>query len=297
MLLASVVTPVIADQPIKSGPAASGLIGQIKSRVSPTATQGATVQPLTNGSAGNHNSSNNGSALGKLKIGNLHTPPSQAGFNISKQALKNNSLNDNRLKIAKTVADVKIGIVIKELELYKKKISASRLSDAEKAALIASADANIAWFNQQESDIQEAGDMATLQAMVNEADQQTAMMRVNLKTGAGLIVCDELDVKISTARNVSGIAAQKINDLKAKGYDTTQAEKALADYNVHVDAASQNSAAARAAFNGITGTGNMDSGFKEGLKQVSLAEQELGKSFSDLKDIYLLILRGNISKK
>lgn len=288
MLLASFTMPALADQGVSH--AAGGIGGLIKNNIAQNA--GTSSQLANNSAAG---FLKNGSATVKPKIGNLQAPPKN-GLNVSRQPFKN-AVDDYRLKIAKSVAEARIKIVIQELELYKKKISASNLDEQDKAELISSADANIVWFRQKSGEIQAAGDMATLQALVTQVDQQIAQMKVNMKKGAGLVACDEMDAKIAKAADVSRIAGQKIDDLKAKGKNTAQLEAALASYDGHVSAAGQHAAAARAAFEGITSASNTDRGFIEGLKQLRLAEQELNKAYSDLKRFYWYFFRNGAAIK
>ena len=101
--------------------------------------------------------------------------------------------------------------------------------------------------------------------------------------------------------NLAGGAANhvrqgKIAALKARGNNTAQAEQKLADYNAHISAASRYSAAARAAFDGITSAGDVDAGFAEGYRQIGLADREMTQAYADLKDVYIWYLHSGAGK-
>lgn len=229
---------------------------------------------------------------GQLKLGKLKAPPLPTLHNLTATIKANNNgvVDKVRLTVAKKTASQKISLIIHQLELYKKQIAHSRLGADEKAAAIAIADKNIAWYRQQESDIQASEDIETINALAAGTNQQTDQLKVNMKKEAGIMACDQLDNRIATARNVSTIAAGKIADLKASGNDTAALESRLADYDAHVDAASQYAYAARTAFEGISSETNADSGFNAGYQQIRLADHEMGKAFTDLKNFYTLYL-------
>ncbi len=229
------------------------------------------------------------SAPGQIKrIGNIELPPA-ISHNLT--ATIKSKANETLLKQAKKLSDVKIGLLIKQLELYEKRLTNSRLGEDQKSAIISVADENIAWLRQIDSDVQAAGDLEAVRALMTQVDQQTDVLRVNIKKDAGVMACDGLDARIATARNVSTAVAGKLATLKALGKDTGQPEGKLADYDEHLDAAGQCSAAARAAFLGITGADNVDRGFAEGYRQIGLADREMSRAYADLRDVYLWYLQ------
>jgi hypothetical protein len=229
---------------------------------------------------------------GQLKLGKITAPPIATFQNLTATAKANAStvIDNARLTVAKKTASVKISLVIRQLEQYKKQIARSSLSPDEKAAIIALADNNIAWYRQQDSAIQAAGDLETINALANETNQQTDLLKVNMKKDAGIMACDQLDERIAMALSASAIAAGKVSVLDASGNDIDALESSLADYNVHVDVASQYSMAARTAFESISSEANVDSGFYAGYQQIKLADLEMGKAYADLKDFYRLYL-------
>jgi hypothetical protein len=285
LLLASVISPALAEQPGKGQPTPTS--------PGSTATPVNATQQSGKGNGQHNVTSDTHVPPGQLKLGKISAPPAVSGISITPtaQATKKPPVSEAKLSLAKKVAGTRIGLVVSQLELYKKQISRSGLSAEEKAAIIAIADRNIAWYNQQNGDIQSASDMDIINALAAAADQQSAQLKVNMRKDAGVMACDELDARIATARNVATIAAGKVSSLKANGNDTTAIEGKLADYNARVAAASQYSTAARAAFESISGEANSDSGFNEGYRLIAQADQEMGKAYADLKDVYLLYFR------
>lgn len=235
---------------------------------------------------------------GQLKLGKLNAPPVATFHNLTlnAQATNKSAVNDVRLTLAKKMASLKINMIIRQLELYKKQITHSKISPEEKAAVIAIADNNIAWYRHQDSDIQAAEDLDTVNALAAGIEQQTNLLKVNLKKEAGIMACDQLDSRIAIAKSVPSIVAGKIADLKAAGNDIAVLEGKLADYDAHLDAASQYADAARTAFEGISGEADADSGFNAGYQQIRLADLEMDKAYADLKDFYLLYLHSSHTK-
>ena len=222
-----------------------------------------------------------------LPIPTLHNPA------VITKANKSTVIDNAWLTLAKKTASLKISLVIRQLEQYKKQINRSRLGPDEKAMITALADNNIVWYRQLDIDIQAAGDLDTVNSLTDEADRQTGMLKVSMKMDAGIMACDQLDERIATARNVASVAAGKISGLNASSNDTNALESSLAGYNAHIDAASQYPEAARATFEAISSEANADSGFNAGYQQIRLADIELGKAYADLKDFYILYLRNS----
>jgi hypothetical protein len=266
------------------------------------AAQSSKMQPtaVASGNVTQNGKDMNGTSVthippGQLKLGKINGPPMATFHNLTVTAkATTNAVVDNvRLTLAKKMASLKIDMAIRQLELYKKQITHSRISAEEKVAIIALADSNIAWYSQQESDIQAAEDLDAVNALAAGIDMQSDLLKVNIKKEAGVMACDQLDSRIATARNVLTMAAGKVADLKADGNDIADLENELADYNAHVDAAAGYADAARAAFEGISSDANADSGFDDGYRQISKADIEMNKAYADLKDFYLLYLRSS----
>ncbi len=107
------------------------------------------------------------------------------------------------------------------------------------------------------------------------------------------MACDNLEVELNRARNVTAIASSKIDAMRAQGKDTGSLEGALAAYNGHIDSASRYAASARSEFNSIS-TSRLDGHFATGIKQLNLAEGEMKSAYSDLKNIYRLLLGNSV---
>ncbi|OPY29124.1 MAG: hypothetical protein A4E28_01071 [Methanocella sp. PtaU1.Bin125] len=228
---------------------------------------------------------------GQLKLGNLKAPPLATLHNFTASPKANNTVVDTvHLNVAKKTASQRINLVIRQLETYKKQISRSRLSADEKAAAIAVADNNIAWYRQQESAIQAAADLETVNGLAAVTNDQIGQMKVNMKLEAGIMACEQMESRIAAANSVSVMAAEKIGELKASADVTAALEGQLARYNEHVAAASQYTYAARTAFEGITNEGNTDSGFNAGYQQLRQAEAEMLRAYTELKLFYQLYL-------
>jgi len=252
------------------------------------------AQPTATTAGGQASPSGNGAINITLpargNIGNLHAPPAIV-TNLTQKVAK--KVNDARLNVAKKIAEGRIDLIVGQLQLYDKWVANSGLSNDQKAAIKAVVDDNVAWFQQQDIDIQAADDLATVQALTGQADQQAATLKVSIKKEAGLMACDVLDGRIAAARNASAGIADKIAALTARGNNTAAVGQKLADYDAHVAAAGLYASAARAAFEGITSADNMDSGFNEGYRQIGLANGEMIRAYADLKTVYLWYLQAS----
>ena len=227
---------------------------------------------------------------GHGKLGNLHNAPALIK-NVTQKVKQ--QVNDARLNQAKAMAEVKINVIINQLMLYEKWVDNSGIDRDQKADIKAIVDSNILWFRQQSEDIGAATDLATVQSLSDEADQQAATLRVSIKKEAGIMACDRLDDRIATARNASAGIADRIAALKATGNNTATAEQKLADYNAHINAAAAYSSAARDSFEGISGVNNMDRDFNEGYRQIAQADREMTQAYVDLKSVYLWYLQAS----
>lgn len=230
---------------------------------------------------------------GHGKFGNLHTPPAII-INLTKNVKK--QVDDVRVKVAQKIAESRIDIILGQLELYEKWVANSGLDNGLKAGIKVIVDNNIAWFRQQVEDIRAADDLATVQMLAGQADQQAATLKVSIKKEAGLLACDALDVRIAMAANASSAIADRIAAQKPRSNDTAIVGQKLADYNAHVAAAGVYSLAAKAAFEGITDADNMDRGFNEGYRQIAQADREMTQAYVDLKGVYLWYLQASRAK-
>jgi hypothetical protein len=279
ILVLSLSSPALAAPSFKAMPVAT--------------TAGGQASPAPGGDGSINVTSGTPTLPGPGKIGNLHMPPAIVS-NLTQKVKK--QVSDARVNVAQKIAEGRINIIIGQLGLYEKWVANSRLGDEQKANIKVIVDDNIAWFRQQIEDIQATDDLATVQALTDEADHQAATLKVSIKKEAGYMACDTLDNRIAAARNASSAIAGKIAVLKARGHNTATVEQKLADYDAHVDAAERYSIAAKAAFEGITSADNTDRGFNEGYRQIGLADREMTQAYVDLKGVYLWYLQVSRAK-
>jgi hypothetical protein len=171
---------------------------------------------------------------GHGRFGNLHTPPAIIS-NLTKNVKK--QIDDVWVNAAQKIAESRIDIILGQLELYQKWVANSGLDKDQKAGIKVIVDNNIAWFREQIDDIQAADDLATVESLAQQADQQAATLKVSIKKEAGLLACDALDSRIATAANASSSITDRIAAPKSAGNNTAAVEQKLADYNAHIDAA------------------------------------------------------------
>jgi hypothetical protein len=204
----------------------------------------------------------------------------------------NQTLNDLRLQRTKTAVISGIDVAINALDAAGNGLERSRLTDRQKAGLKAQIESNITWFESKKQDVMSARDVAGALQYARQASERWNVVYPDLKKETGLMACDNFDVELSRARNVTAIASSRIYLLKAQGKDTGGLEKALDNYNGHVDGASRYAASARSGFNAISAPN--DGHFAAGLAQLRLAENELKNAYSDLKAIYRLLLGSSV---
>ncbi len=204
----------------------------------------------------------------------------------------NETLSDLRLQRTKTVIINGIDAAINALKASENGVERSKLTDGQKAKLKAQIESNITWFEAKKQDVKSSQDVSSTLQYAKQASERWNEVYPGFKKEIGLMACDNFDAKLNKAGNVTAITSSKIDSLKAQGKDTGGLEKAVGDYNGHVDGASQYVANARSEFTGI-GAPN-DGHFATGIKQLGLAENEMKNAYSDLKTIYRLLLGNSV---
>ncbi len=217
-----------------------------------------------------------------------HVIASKSSFSIP---FFNTSLRDLRLQTASNFGVNGVNRILNALDLAKNQVQASKLQENEKAIVISEINANITWFETKKSDIQSATDVATVKAIGNDVNDRWNIEKVTVKKQVGDIACDQFDVNIAKARNVSSIASEKISSVKAQGKDTAAMEQKLASYDKHVNNAANDLGNARGEFDKINGPALADVHFSVGLRQLKLADNEMNSSYTDLKSLYGMIYR------
>jgi len=205
----------------------------------------------------------------------------------------NQTLSDIRLQRTKTVVVNGIDVAINALEAAENGVERSKLTDSQKAGLKAQIESNTTWFEGKKQDVQSSKDVASALQYAKQASQRWNEIYPGLKKEIGLMACDNFDAELNKANKATAIVSLKIDSLKAQGKDTGSLEKALADYNGHIEGASRYVADARSDFNGISAPN--DGHFAAGVKQLGSAEKEMKSAYSDLKTIYRLLLGNSVN--
>lgn len=313
LLVASLAVPVSADSN-NNPPSGQQSSGQIPSGASPVPGQTASPQPGQNVTTGlpanssinvtghvqvpanktsNDNKANQ-TKQGRGKIGNIITPPATLTNQTENRSTDvKNAVNETVLTPAKNLARNDINKIISQLQLYERWVDRSGLDESQKSGIVVLVNENIDWFRQQSANISAAGNLSSIRKMANTTELQAVTLKVSIKQEAGIMACDALDDRISQAENASVNIAARIAALEAKGNNMTAADQKLASYDAHIAAAASYSAAARAAFEGITSKDNVDNDFNEGYQQINLAENQMSLAYADLKEVYLIYLQAS----
>lgn len=139
--------------------------------------------------------------------------------------------------------------MISHLDLIKSKVSGMKaLSDSEKANLTADIDTSILALTALKDQIP---GVATKQQLVNlSAKIKTEWLNAQkgVSRAVGLTEANRAGEIVQKAENVSSKAQNQINNLKAKGLDTTELERRLAEYNNQTSLALEDVADAKAKF-------------------------------------------------
>ncbi len=216
----------------------------------------------------------------------------QAGFSqvhaLLNWSFLTHAVADTRLQRTKTSADNGIDNIIKALNTVENGIERSKLPDSQKDMLMSQVDSNITWFESEKSTIQSTNDLTTARQHALLVTGRWNSIKVNMKKEIGIIACDDMDAKLSDARNASSIASGKIQVMKARGNDTGNLDKSLTSFNSDIDTAAVHSQNARDQFNAISTPANVDLRYAAGLRQLNLAEKGLNSSFTDLRTMYSL---------
>ncbi len=205
----------------------------------------------------------------------------------------NHTVPDLRLQRAKTASSGGIDLAIRLLNTTEAGIDRSKLTDGQKAELRSQIGSNVTWFEAKERAVQSSKDLAGVRQNAKEAADRWKAVYAGLKKEIGSMTCDNLDTTLESARQASTAAAGKIASLKAQGKDTGSLEKALADYDGHVDSATKAAANARVEFNSI-GAAN-DGHYAAGTRQIGAAQGELKSAYNDLKNVYRLVYGNGVN--
>jgi hypothetical protein len=195
-----------------------------------------------------------------------------------------------RLGLVRTTAANSINSIVAALNMVNNRVASSKLSAGDKATMTSQIDANITWFQAEQSSIQSASDVNTIRTDVSQITAQWNSIKTSIKQETGILACDELDARLSNASRAASIASQKIQSLSAEGKDTSALQSALASYNSNLATATTDSQNARADFNDITSSSNANANYAAGLSQLNQAQQQLSAGYQNLITMYRLFL-------
>ncbi len=205
----------------------------------------------------------------------------------------NQTLGDLKLQRTKTAIVNGIDGAITALNIADRGIERSKLTVIQKVEIKAQIESNVTWFEATKREVESSKNVSSALLYAKQARERWDEVYPGLKKEVGLMACDNLGVELNRARNATAIAYSKIDAMKAQGKDTGSLEGALAAYNGHIDSASRYVASARSEFNSIS-TSRLDGHFATGIKQLNLAEAEMKSAYSDLKNIYRLLLGNSV---
>lgn len=138
------------------------------------------------------------------------------------------------------------------------------LSPADRNSIIAELDSDIAWLAQQQSEIQNA---STQQQIVDHAKvvrNHWLKIRGDAKRITGHILASHINRIIAKSKDYSQRIEDKIAELQSQGYDTTDLENWLEDYNEKIELAETRYESAKEKFNDISSSTGADSLFRKG---------------------------------
>lgn len=168
------------------------------------------------------------------------------------QNLKNPEARQNYEKNAEKFLEKTIDVLIKQLESLKTWVeNRSNLSEDEKQKIIAEIDKDIAWLEQQKSEITDAS-IEEIRAKAREIKQYWRKHRVKVKKITAQTMTARLDWVIARFENVSQKISDKIEELKSAGVDTTELETLLEDFNKKVELAKEKYQAAKEDYENIS---------------------------------------------
>ncbi len=168
------------------------------------------------------------------------------------QNSKNPEARQNYEKNAEKFLEKTIDVLIKQLESLKTWIgNRSNLTEEEKQKIITEIDKDIAWLEQQKSEITGAS-IEEIRTKAREIKQYWRKHRVKVKKITAQTMTARLDWVIARFENVSQKISDKIEELKSAGVDTTELETLLKDFNQKVELAKEKYQAAKEDYENIS---------------------------------------------
>jgi len=188
-------------------------------------------------------------------------------------------------KQARAFLEKIVDVLIRKLESLKSWVSNKpSLSESERQAIIAEIEQDINWLKNKKQGIATASP-AQIKEKAKEIREYWKKHRIFVKKIIGKIWSARLDWAIERFENVSSKIADKIQELKAAGKDTSQLETWLADFNQKIEIAKQKRDKAREKYQAISSLADANQLFKQVHQFVKEANQYLRDAHKKLIDI------------
>lgn len=179
---------------------------------------------------------------------------------------------------------------IRHLESFRSFVKSDfALSDGEKDAIIAEIDADIAWLEGKQSEINSATDRESLVAISKEVRDYWQGVRTDMKSYTGKMLGARADWLLDQASIARNRVQEAIDEAKLAGKDTTEAEAVLADFDAKVALAEEEYDKAKESFQSINSISNADKFFREANQFFMKGNTYLRQAYQDLRSAYTSI--------
>jgi len=178
-----------------------------------------------------------------------------------------------------------VDVLIRKLESLKTWVSNRRaLAEEQKQAIINELNQDINWLQQKKPGISTATP-EQIRKNAKEIRDYWRNHRVKVKKIIGRIWAARLNWVISRFENVSLKISSKIEELKAKGIDTSQLESWLSDFKQKIELAKEKKEKAKEKYEAISSLSDANRLFKEAHQFIKEANQYLRQAHKKLVEI------------
>ncbi|MCD6528614.1 hypothetical protein J7K44_03215 [bacterium] len=178
-----------------------------------------------------------------------------------------------------------VEVLIKKLESLKNWVSNKpSLSESAREAIVAEIEEDIEWLKSKKSEIATASPNE-IKKKAREIREYWRKHRIFVKKIIGEIWAARLDWVIERFETVSSKVANKIDELKVAGKDTSHIEAWLADFNQKIEIAKEKRDKAREKYQAISSLADANQLFKQAHQFIKEANQYLKEAHRKLVDI------------
>ncbi len=174
-----------------------------------------------------------------------------------------------------------ISAMIKYLEAMKNKAANGRISEDDRAGILAEIDGEISWLGAKQNEISQATS-DQLPALRNAVRERWQNIRVVARKITGQILAAKISYIIEKAEAMAEKLEAKVVELKQAGKNVAELESLMADFEEKIALAKEKYEAAGAKFQAISGKDGADALLREGHKFVTEARQYLSQAHKDL---------------